>query len=436
MRRAIREGARPFSAILVLGLIALGVGGYILHHQRMRFPWEGRPYVLKAEFSTAQAVTPGQGQTVRVSGVRIGDISGVELREGRAIITMEVDPEYRGLVHTDARALLRPKTGLKDVFVELTPGSRGAPVAAPGWTIPVANTLPDVNPDEILASLDADTRDYLMLLVGGAGEGLARRGDDLQEVLRRFEPTHRDLARVTAKVAERRRNLRRLIHSLNQLSGELADRGPQLAQVVRAGSEVFGAFAQEQAGITRAVGELPGTLRTTTRTLGQVERLADVLGPAVTRLRPAVRRLDAANHALTPLAREATPLLREQIRPFVRAAGPLVRRLRPAAAELAQATPELSSSFVVLNHLFNLIGHNPGGRQGPGAKGRDEGYLFWIAWLQHNGAAVFGSSDANGPFRPITVAGTCGTLQQTANTNPALGLLLSPALLDPSVCDF
>jgi ABC-type transporter Mla subunit MlaD len=40
----------------------------------MRFPWEGKPFQLQAAFSTAQAVTPGQGQTVRVSGVRVGDV--------------------------------------------------------------------------------------------------------------------------------------------------------------------------------------------------------------------------------------------------------------------------------------------------------------------------------------------------------------------------
>ena len=43
----------------------------------------------------------------------------------------------------------------------------------------------------------------------------------------------------------------------------------------------------------------------------------------------------------------------------------------------------------MLNHLFNLVGYNPNGREGPDKAGRDEGYLFWIAWLQHNGAALF-----------------------------------------------
>ena len=44
-------------------------------------------------------------------------------------MTMDIDPKYKDLVHTDATALLRPKTGLKDMFVELNPGSKSAPVA-------------------------------------------------------------------------------------------------------------------------------------------------------------------------------------------------------------------------------------------------------------------------------------------------------------------
>src|SRR3712207_7229660 len=47
------------------------------------------------------------------------------------------------------------------------------------------------------------------------------RGRDLRALFKRFEPTHRDLARINSKVAERRENLRRLIYNLNRLNREL-----------------------------------------------------------------------------------------------------------------------------------------------------------------------------------------------------------------------
>ncbi|MCW3010524.1 MAG: hypothetical protein JWO90_928 [Solirubrobacterales bacterium] len=432
--RAIRKNLPNFFAILGLMVIAAGVGGYILSNQRLRFPWEGKVFKVNAEFTTAQAVTPGQGQTVRVSGVRVGDISKVRLVDGRAIVTMDLEPEFDDLVRTDATALLRPKTGLKDMFIELQPGSDGAPAVKEGWTMPVANTLPDVNPDEILGALDGDTRDYLKLLVGGAGKGLEKRGSSLRDVFRRFEPTHRDLARVSTAVATRRENLRRLISSLNGLNRELASRDGELTRLVGASSAVFRAFASEQGSISRSVDALPATLRRTTETLGKVEAFAKVLAPAAEELRPAARALDTANRAIRPFVREAAPTLETEVRPFVRAARPVVRSLAPATANVTKATPDLTRTTRVLNSLFNMLGHNKDGREGPEDPDRDEGYLFWLGWLQHNGSAVFSTSDANGPLRALTIGGTCNTLKSTAAANPPLNLVLAPALLDPTIC--
>jgi phospholipid/cholesterol/gamma-HCH transport system substrate-binding protein len=417
VRRAIRKHLRDFAAIVALAAIAAGVGGYVLAHQRLRFPWEAAPFRIKAEFATAQAVTPGQGQTVRVSGVRVGDITKVDLKDGRAVVTMDLDPSYKGFVHTDASALLRPKTGLKDMFIELDPGTGRAPRAKAGWTVPVRNTAPDVNPDEIFSVLDDDTRDYLKLLIGGAGQGLAGRGGDLRDLFRRFEPTHRDL-----------------VHSLDELNTELAGKDDQLAALVGSSSKVFRTFAAEQQNLGRAVGDLPGTLRETTDTLGKVGRFARVLRPTADDLRAPVKALDRANAQVKPLAEEATPTVREQIRPFVRDARPLVRSLKAPATDLTASTPDLTMTFTTLNHFLNLASYNENGRQGPTVAGRDEGYLFWLAWLQHNGAALFSSSDANGPFRPVTLGGTCTVLRQLTGDNPPLNLLFQPALLNQQVC--
>ncbi|MGH2967922.1 MAG: MlaD family protein, partial [Solirubrobacteraceae bacterium] len=319
MRTAIRKHFKDFLAVIGLVLVAGAVSVYILGKQRMRFPIvQDKPFVLKAEFQTAQAVIAGQGQTVRVSGVRIGDIGAVELKDGRAIVRMDIDSEYKELVRTNATALLRPKTGLKDMFIQLEPGTKDAPVAEENWTIPVQATTPDVNPDEILSTLDADTRDYLRLLISDAGRGLKGRGGDLRDLFRRFEPTHRDLAAVNGAIATRRTNLRRLISSLNELNGELARRDDDLAELVDSSAGVLRAFASEEQSISAAVGELPSTLRQTTASLGQVQRFAEVLGPTTDKLRPAARALDPANKAIEPFAEEVAPLLASDIRPFVR----------------------------------------------------------------------------------------------------------------------
>ena len=56
-----------------------------------------------------------------------------------------------------------------------------------------------MNADEVLSALDDDTRDYLRLLLTGAGGGLERRGSDLREVFRRLGPLHRHLAELNGQ---------------------------------------------------------------------------------------------------------------------------------------------------------------------------------------------------------------------------------------------
>ena len=431
MKRAIREHLTDFVAIVGLIAIALAVSYYIVQNQRLRIPFiEEEPFVVKAAFETGQAVTPGQGQTVRLSGVRLGDITKVELDDGRAIITMELDKKHAGLVKQNWRGLLRPKTGLKDMFIELMPGKGDAPAAKDGWVMPVSSTLPDVNPDEFLSALDADTRDYLKLLLNGAAGGLKGRGNDLNQVLKRFEPTYRDLAAVQGEVAKKRKDLARLVHALDTVYTELGSADDDLAELVQSSARVFNAFARERDNVASTVRELPSTLETASDALQRVERMARVIGPASDRLVPVAGALQRSNVATRPFAIEAAPLLRTDIRPFVREARPFVTELSPAVSDLVEAEPNLKRTVGALNGLFNLLAFNDKGRQGPDVEGRDEGYLFYFAWLAHQSVSLFSSQDANGVFRPLVLAGTCNTL---ANTIPNQLVPLSP-LYDANVC--
>jgi phospholipid/cholesterol/gamma-HCH transport system substrate-binding protein len=429
---------KNFLALLpLIGLAAIGivVGTYILANQRLRFPIvEDQPIRMKVELPTAQAVTPGQGQFVRVAGVKIGSIGKVELDNGHASVVIEIDKKYEGLIREDATMLLRPKTGLKDMFLEVDPG-RGKPLGE-GDTLRLGNAIQDVNLDEIISMLDRDTREYLLLLIHGAGKGLEGRGRDLREVFRLFEPTHRDIARLNSSVATRKDNLRRLVTSLERLSSELAGREDELGRLVSSAARVFRAYAAEDQNISAAVRELPKALTQTTATVTEVERLAEVLGPASESLRAPSRALGRYQRALRPLSIEAEPLLRKDIRPFVREARPTVRFLRPAARDLRRSTPNTTRSFVVLNRLFNMAAYNKDGREGPGDPDRDEGYLFYLGWLPHNSASVFATADAHGPFRPSLVAASCQTLRGIASDRPEseFALNLTPVLTNPTLC--
>src|SRR5260370_25064983 len=119
MKRAIRPHLVDFIAILALVAAAIGVSVYVLSHERLHFPFiQSGPYKIYAEFSSAKAVTPGQGQTVRASGVQIGDIGQVNLRNGVADVELDIQQKYNSLVHQHWTALLPPQTRLDDILIQ------------------------------------------------------------------------------------------------------------------------------------------------------------------------------------------------------------------------------------------------------------------------------------------------------------------------------
>jgi phospholipid/cholesterol/gamma-HCH transport system substrate-binding protein len=432
MMRQIRKQMRVFVALLFLLVGSLGIAGYILSNQRFYLPaWVpglGTDfYEVKAELPTAQAVVPGQGQTVNVAGVKVGEVGEVTLEEGRAVVVMRIRDEYRP-IYRDATVLLRPKTGLKDMFLALDPGTESAGEIPEGGRVRVANTLPDVNFDEILAQLDGDTRDYLRILINAGGTAfddekaggtrfVQTAEQDLREAFKRFEPTARDGERFTRLLIDRRRNIKRSIHNFQLLSTALARRDEQLASLVDSANANFEAFASEEDALRAALREFPGALSQTETTLRKAGGLADELGPALERLRPFARELAPALRRTRPFFEETTPIIRDQIRPFARDVQPTVRDLRRASEDLAVVTPSLKRSFQVLNRFFNTLAYNP-----PGAT---EPFLFWSAWGAHAGATLWALQDAHGPVRRGVVLVGCSTynsLEQIVIANPQLGV--------------
>jgi phospholipid/cholesterol/gamma-HCH transport system substrate-binding protein len=417
MATAIRKHFRDFLAVAALLVLGLAVTYYIVQQQRLRIPiLEEKPFQLKAEFATAQAVTPGQGQTVVVAGVRIGDITKVELEDGVAVVTMDIERKFLP-IYKDATALVRPRTGLQDMFIELDPGSADAGEYEDGGEIPLQNTQTQVNLDEVLEALDGDTQAYLRALFIGGGQGLEGRARDLGEVLGSLGPINEKLARLNRLVAQRRTNLANVIHDLDTLSEEIGDNGDTLAALVDSSNAALGAIASQDLNVRQTIAELPSTLRTAQAALSEVEPYAALLGPTFNNLRPFARNLDEMNASVRAVA-DTAPVIRNEIRPFVRAAREPISDLRPAARQLARTTPRLTDLAYELNRLGNMAAYNPRGANPPGFPNRDEGYLYWAGWLGHNGNSVFQTADGNGLYRRIYLTASCQTMLSILASSP------------------
>ncbi len=420
---------QDFVAILALVVLAVVVAGYILLHQPS-FGLGKSYYTVKAQFASGAAVTAGQGQSVDVAGVQVGQVGGVSLQGGRAIVTMNIYKKYKPIYY-DASVLLRPRTPLKDMYLELDPGTPNAGAVPAGATLSAANTSPDINVEQILSTLDVDTRNYLLLLLAG-GAQVFRNGSytvaaptpaavaALQGVFKRFAPLNRDTRTFTALLKDRTVNISRSIHNLQEVTRALGSVDGKLTSLINSSNTNFSAISSQDANLEQALTLLPGTLAVTTRTLGKVQAFANQSTPALKGLVPFAHAFGPALAAATPLFRDTTSTIKNQLRPFSVAVQPLAKILAPASAKLKVATPDLVSSVKVLNALFNTLAFKSKGAQS---------YLFWGAWLSHIANSLASLQDAHGAIVRSLFMGTCSQLQLfevgLANSNPALKPLLA-----------
>ncbi len=412
--RELRRELRSLVLMALLAVLGVGVFGYLVVHERIEWPsWVPvvgeHPFILRADVSAVSGVLPGQGQAVTISGVTVGQISGVALKRGLPVITMEIDPQYAARMYSNASVLLRPKTGLDDMVAELDPGSAaGGRRLHSGATLGPANTLPTVDLDEILSQLDADTRAELLDLVTDGGTAVSGRGgQELGDVLRDFDPLSRDVERASHLVAERGAELRTLMGNLAEIATELGDNEDQLTTFVRGNAGVWRAFASQDESLRQTIRLLPGALTATNTALDKGTALGRTMQIAFSKLEPSARSLGPTLQELRPFFKQTTPVLKDDLRPFSIAAQPTARLLAPATEKLAKATPGLTTLARELDNIVNELAYK---------SKHGQSYLFYLPWANHDTDSLLSSQDGIGPLRQSMLLFNCGTLDLLNNT--------------------
>jgi phospholipid/cholesterol/gamma-HCH transport system substrate-binding protein len=430
--KAFRSNTKAAVAMVVLVVLGVAVGSYILSNQRLNPPaWMPvigeDQFQIKAELESAQGVLPGQGQAVNISGVKVGDIASVELVDGRAVATLRIEERF-ARVYPDASVLLRPKTGLKDMVMELDPGSpsSGEPLDE-NVTIANDSTNPDVNLEEFLGSLDGDTQDYLRLLVRGAGQALGKGGGrDLANTFRRLQPLSRDFAKANRYVAQRRHKLKRVIHNFSAIMTELGAHDRELARFVGANAAVFRRFANQNENLSETIELLPGALQSGNTALAKIDKLGQSMESTFTNLRPTARALGPSLKELPPFFAKTAPVLENQLRPFTREVQPIARELRRPARDLAKSTPNLTKFTEVFNALFNELAYDP-----PGKGVGKNSFLYYLPWANHNSNSIISSQDGISSLRRSLLLISCDQLQALevfSEPSTRTGVVINPYL--------
>ncbi|HME01994.1 MAG TPA: MlaD family protein, partial [Solirubrobacteraceae bacterium] len=234
-------------------------------------------YRLKAVFSTAVNIRPTS--PVRIAGVNVGKVSSVA-REGDAgLVTMEI--ESGGLpIHSDATAKIRPRTFLEgNWFVELQPGSPSAPTLSSGATLPITQTADPVQLDQVLDTLNTETRANLQKFLIGFGDGLTRKptaaenaeqdpeleglngAQALNRAYHEGPAALRGAAVLNQAIAGTEQgDLSKLVASIGKVTAALNVHEQQLGELIVNTNAFFRAFAAQSAPLQATVALLPGSL--------------------------------------------------------------------------------------------------------------------------------------------------------------------------------
>ena len=315
-----------------------------------------------ASSTTAQAVTPGQGQAVDIAGIQVGKITSVELEDGHAVVGMDIEPKYMKLIHPDATLLLRPKTNLNDMVVEVDPGS-GKGHIEDGDNFPLAQTEPNTNLDAFLATLDADTRQYIQLLVAGGAQGIGGRGRQLSGAFRRFQPFAHYIAELNKAVAAAPRRARRRDPRLRPADHRTRPprrRDRTLRHLLQGGARQLRQPAAGDPGVAGRVPADPDGRRSRPR---QLQPLLDRRPPGADRPDPAGAGAGpGASRRTERFFDQTTAPIRDQIRPFTREIRPVAhpRQAGLGAAE-EDGRPASATRSAAFNSFFNELAYKPKG---------------------------------------------------------------------------
>jgi phospholipid/cholesterol/gamma-HCH transport system substrate-binding protein len=425
LSRQSRGRSKDTIAIIVLAAVGVVMTLWIFTQQKASLPsWV--PIVgeefdhITGDFTTAQAVTPGQGQAVDIAGIQIGKVTSVDLEDGHAVVGMDIEPKYMELIHPNASLLLRPKTNLNDMVVEVDPGS-GKGHVEDGHNFPLSQTEPNVNLDAFLGTLDADTRQYIQLLVAGGAQGIGGRGHQLGNAFRRLQPFSHYIADLNKAVATRREALANVIHDFGLLTTELGRHDAAIERWVSSSKSALGNFANQQHSIEEILTEFPSTLTAAKSAFASADRFSTTARPALLGLIPQAQALKPALKANQRLFEQTTAPIRDQIRPFTREIRPVLTHANQGSADLSKSVRSFGNALGAFNGFLNELAYKPKGSQS---------YLFYLPWLNHDTNATFNLSDPAGPIGRGLVLISCngtGLAYSFATERPYIQSLLSGA---------
>ena len=350
-------------SLMRLGLIAVVVSSWLVYMSFSRtLPWQ-TGFEIKAVFQ--QALNIRVGAPVRIAGVDVGKVTGSGHADGSPLTTVTMAIEDNGLpIHRDASLKIQSRTFLEgNYFVALRPGTPSMPDLDSGDTVPVGQTAATVQIDQVLSSLQGDTRKDLQRLLQNLGAGLDKgkqqsegvatpidsgRSETAGEALNKAFKSGATGLKATAQsnralLGSGPNDLTKLVKGLNGTVRGLDQNAVQLQDLVTNLNITTGALAAVNGDLSASVRELPRTLAEAKPMLVSLNEALPPLREFSDDVRPGIRDIPITVDSTLPWIDQVTRLVDSD------ELGAVTKTLHTTTPDLASVAGEATSLLPQIN---------------------------------------------------------------------------------------
>jgi phospholipid/cholesterol/gamma-HCH transport system substrate-binding protein len=323
------------TALVLIVVLATAAGG------------SGGGYAVRAIFDDAGNLIPGEN--VKIDGVKVGTVSTVTpTPQAKAAVVININnPGFQDF-RADASCEIRPQSLIGEKYVDcmptkprvegtpLPPALRKIPSGQEGageYLLPVQNTSSPVDVDLLGDIQRLPERERFTLILNELGAGLAGRGSDLNEVVKRANPALRELDRVLEILANENHVLSKLAVDSDQALAPLARVRGRVADFITQANTVSQAGAATRGSLARNLALFPPFLEQLGPALERVQHFAEQTTPAFTNIEVAAPGIDKTFKSL-PAFSSSTEKFFENLGQTAKATGPALNGVRPLLKRL------------------------------------------------------------------------------------------------------
>ena len=299
-------------------------------------------------FDDAGNIIPGEN--VKIGGVKVGTVESVTpTPQAKAAVVLNIANEGFKDFRADASCTIRPQALIGEKFVDclptqprvsgtpLPPALQKIPDGQEGsgeFLLPVQNTHSPVDVDLLGDISRLPERQRFTIILNELGAGLAGRGSDLHEVIRRANPALQELDKVLGILASENKILARLaVDSDRALQPFAAVRG-QVADFIQQSNTVAQASARNRGALARNLQLLPQFLEQLGPSMERLAALAGQITPTFTDLKVAAPGIDKAFTSLPAFSRSSTKFF-TNLGKTTKLTGPALTAAQPLLGRLA-----------------------------------------------------------------------------------------------------